>query len=206
MHPRAYQTISTSASAPRYAYPRVFRATGPIKSMRHTILSLMIAISAAIGSFVLLAVLGVAVLRDSIGWILIFVGPAVFGILLIVGSFVGFYAFATSMVKLPDRGWRSTQALVIVLTFLATMAVVALIISRFLTVREHRAAGPEQGRLPVLHLAQTSEVLVGRPGCRQCERSVRPVDVRLGSNAALRQQQSLVRSSPHSGLPVKAPV
>jgi hypothetical protein len=33
-------------------------------------------------------------------------------------------------------------------------------------IREHRAAGLEQGRLPVLHLAQTSEVLVGRPGCR----------------------------------------
>ena len=85
--------------------------------MRHTVLCLIVALLAAVACFVLLPVLGLLLLRifapglfqdDTLGWALIFGGPALLALLSIITIIVGVVAFFVSRAKLPDLGWRST--------------------------------------------------------------------------------------------------
>jgi WD40 repeat protein len=132
--------------------------------MRHTFLSLIVALVAAIACFVLLPVIvtwfGFEV--DTFTWI--FIEPLLFVLLLAITITVGFVAFLVSKAKLPDRGWRSAQTFVILLTFAATVAAAALITWPFFITIEPPELGPQQAGLPNLHLAQTLKAEGNRSG------------------------------------------
>jgi len=137
--------------------------------MRHNVLCALIGFLAAIFSFVLIPIIGLLLFRfedDSLGWFLIFAGPALLSLLLGISFTIGIGAFFVAKVKLPDRGWRSTQAAVILLTFIATVAAAALITWPFFITTEPPEAGPQQAGLPSLHLAQTLKAVGNRSGTR----------------------------------------
>jgi WD40 repeat protein len=132
--------------------------------MRHTVLCLSIAFLAAIFSFVLIPIIFLALLRiltpgvfgdDTLGWILIFVGPQLLALLLTICIAVGLIAFVVAKAKLSDRGWRSRQTFVILLTSAATVAAAIAITWPFFMTTEPSEAGPQQTGLPSLHLART---------------------------------------------------
>jgi WD40 repeat protein len=143
------------------------------KPMRHTVLSLIVAFIAAIASFVLVPIIGLVLLRivlpglfedDTLGWVLAFAGPGLFSLLLTITITIGFVAFFVSKAKLPDRGWRSAQTLVILLTFAATVSTVALITWPFFLTIEPPEASPQQTGLPSLRLAHTLKAVGDRSG------------------------------------------
>jgi WD40 repeat protein len=131
---------------------------------------LIVAFLAAIACFVLMPIIGLLLLfifipeifaDDTLSWIWVFSGPALFTLLLAVTITVGFVAFLSAEAKLPDRGWRSGQTFVILLTFAATIAA-ATVIARphFETPPE---LGPQQTGLPTLHLSWTLRGTGTRP-------------------------------------------
>jgi WD40 repeat protein len=144
--------------------------------MRRNVLSLIVAFIAAIACFVLVPIIGLVLLRivlpglfedDTLNWVLVFAGSALFSLLLTMTIITGFVAFFLSKAKLPDRGWRSTQTLVILLTFAATVAAAALITWPFFITMEPPEAGPQQAGLPTFHLARTLKATGNRSGTRQ---------------------------------------
>jgi WD40 repeat protein len=143
------------------------------KPMRNTVLSLIVAFIAAIACFVLVPIIGLELLRialprlivdDTLGWMLIFAGPSLFGLLLTITITIGFVAFFVSKAMLPDRGWRSPQTLVILLTFAVTVVAAALITWPFFITIEQPEAGPQQNGLPSLRLARTLKAAGDRSG------------------------------------------
>lgn len=143
------------------------------KPMRHSVLSLIVAFTAAIASFVLVPIIGLVLLRivlpglfedDTLSWVLAFAGPGLFRLLLTITITIGLVAFFVSETKLPDRGWRSAQTLVILLTFAATVPTVALITWPFFLTIEPPEVGPQQAGLPSLRLAQTLKVVGDKSG------------------------------------------
>jgi WD40 repeat protein len=144
--------------------------------MRRNVLSLIVAIIAAIACFVLAPIIGLVLSRivlpglfedDTLSWVLVFTGSALFSLLLTITIITGVVAFFLSKAKLPDRGWRSAQTLVILLTFVGTVAAAALITWPFFITMEPPEAGPQQAGLPTLHLAQTLKAVGNRSGTRK---------------------------------------
>jgi hypothetical protein len=98
--------------------------------MRKTILCLIVAFSAAIGCLIFLPVVGLLSLRIFAHGA--FDGPRMFflivvelfllGPLVTISVIIGVVAFFVSKAKLPDKGWLSAQTLMILLTFVATIA------------------------------------------------------------------------------------
>ena len=141
--------------------------SGIRKPMRHTFLSLIVAFLAATACFFLLPALCLAFISfegDSGTWALVFLGVPLFGLLLCIAITVGFVTFSVSKANLPDLGWRSAQTVCILLTFAATVTVVALITWPFFITIEPPEAGPQQTGLPTLHLAQTLKAVGNRSG------------------------------------------
>jgi WD40 repeat protein len=148
------------------------RASGTL--MRRIVLSLIVGFLAAIACFVLMPIIGLALLRvftpgifdsDTLIWILIFVGPPLLAMLVGISFLAGLAGFALAKAKLPDRSWRSAQTFVILLTLAATIAVATLIAWPYFA--EPPEIGPQQQGLPTLHLAQTLKAAGNRSGTRR---------------------------------------
>jgi WD40 repeat protein len=128
--------------------------------MRHTFLCLLIALLTAIFSFVFIPIIVLLLLPgllqgDTLTWAWVFFGPALLALPLSISFTFGFIAFLVAKARLPDRAWRSAQTLVIVLPF-ATIVLAATVTGwRFYSMTHPPEIGPQQTRLPSLHLART---------------------------------------------------
>jgi hypothetical protein len=129
--------------------------------MRHTFLCLLIALLAAIFSFVFIPIIVLLFLPrlldgDTLIWLWVFgIGPAVLGQLLAISITVGFIAFMVAKARLPDRAWRSAQTLVIVLPYAVIVLAATVTGWRYYAMTHPPEAGPQQKELPSLHLART---------------------------------------------------
>jgi hypothetical protein len=130
--------------------------------MRRVVLSLMVGLLAAVAFFVLTPILIFLLLRifdpalfedDTLTWVSVLAGLALLGLLICVSLLVGVVAVGAAHSRLADRGWLSTQALIILFAFAATVAAAGG--AARLYYWEPPEIGPQQTGLPSLHLART---------------------------------------------------
>jgi hypothetical protein len=97
---------------------------------------------------------------DALVWM--FLGPALFLLLLPITIIAGSVAFLVAWEKLPDRGWRSLQTFNILLTFTAIITATGVIAWPYFETPPE--IGPQQAGLPTLHLSRTLKASNSRSG------------------------------------------
>jgi hypothetical protein len=133
--------------------------------MRHILLCLILAFLAAfltpIICLLLLFIFMPEILKgDALVWM--FLGPALFLLLLPITIIAGSVAFLVAWEKLPDRGWRSLQTFNILLTFTAIITATGVIAWPYFETPPE--IGPQQAGLPTLHLSRTLKASNSRSG------------------------------------------
>jgi hypothetical protein len=141
--------------------------------MRHTISSLLIALSAALYSFVLTPLVALLLPRlfspgmfadDTLVWATIFGGPFLLAADLTVALVFGTVAFGLAKARLPDREWKSHQGVMVLLPLVMFTAVAGTIGWRLHAMANPPEAGPQQTGLPSLRLARALAKPDGRSG------------------------------------------